>query len=113
MNAADPGAGAGGAVREISDYESYNPSAPPVQALASEYVAAARRLDALRTARRQCHVEHLFNLGVVATYHALIEVAAGRDLDGALLRYRLIDTAILRAFGGDRFPSPPIYLVRP
>jgi len=66
--------------------------------------------DALR-ARRQRQAEHLHDLGPVAVFHAVREIAAGADLDVVLARYARLDPEILRALRGDRFPAPPIHKV--
>jgi hypothetical protein len=64
-----------------------------------------------RQLRRQRQVEHICRtarlvfelLNELDRYHGL-----GDDLDRRLARYAAIDHEILRALGGDRFPSMPL-----
>jgi hypothetical protein len=56
---------------------------------------------AARSARRQRLVAHLHAAGARPTFEALLEVAAGRDLDAVLERFARIPPAIYRDIGAD------------
>ena len=62
--------------------------------------------------RRQRQFEHVTLLGPRAVGELLYEVADGGDLDCALAAYERLTPALLKALGGDRFPSLPIHEVQ-
>lgn len=57
-----------------------------------------------RSPRRQQLVRHLHAAGPRPTLEALLEVAAGRDLDEVLARYARLPPAVYRALGADVLP---------
>ena len=61
--------------------------------------------------RRERLAEHLHRLGERPCLEAMIEVAAGADLDAVLTRYSRLNPEIVRAFRGERFPPLPIHEV--
>ena len=65
----------------------------------------------MRDLARQRMAERIHRLGPRPWLELVLEVADGADVDDALLRYAAADPAVIRAFGADRFPTPPIRLV--
>jgi hypothetical protein len=70
-------------------------------------------LDALRR-RRQVQAVHRLGsrtvgelLDEITRHHGIAD-----DINRRLARYAAIDPEILRAFGGDRWPSAPVWIVR-
>ena len=63
--------------------------------------------------RRQRQIEHLYLLGPRAVGELLQEVAKDDDLDRALEAYGRLTPDLLKALGGDQFPSAPLREVRP
>lgn len=57
-----------------------------------------------RTLVRQYRAMHLHNLGARPVLEALLEVAAGRDLDDVLRRYSRLDPQTCRRLGADTLP---------
>lgn len=68
-------------------------------------VVTGRILAKLRFQRQ---VEHLHKLGPRAVGELLLEVSDPIDLEIRLGKYARLDPDFLKAFGGDRFPAPPI-----
>ena len=68
-------------------------------------------LGALSAQRRERLAEHLHRLGSRPCLEALIEVAAGADLDGVLTRFSRLDPDVVKALHGDHFPPLPIHEV--
>jgi hypothetical protein len=64
--------------------------------------------------RRQRLVTRVHELGPRALFELLneIEKYGVADLDHRLAKYADIDVELLRWLGADRFPPPPIHLVR-
>lgn len=76
-----------------------------------------RRLDVVLAEivaglRRRRAAEHLHRLGPRPALEAMIEIAAGADLDATLARYARLDPDIVDALGGDDFPPQPLHEVR-
>ena len=61
--------------------------------------------------KRQRQVARLHSLGPRPVLEALIEVAAGVELDTVLADYARLDLEVVVALGGDRFPPVPIHEV--
>ena len=61
--------------------------------------------------KRQRQVARLHSLGPRPVLEALIEVAAGAELDIVLADYARLDLEVVIALGGDRFPALPIHEV--
>ena len=55
-------------------------------------------------------VAHLHRLGLPLVLEALLDVAAGDDLDDVLADFSRLDASVVRALGGDRFP-PSVFSV--
>jgi len=72
--------------------------------------------DALDQLRRQRRVEHLHRLGPRALFEFLGELGQDHLINDAiehkLARYGHLDLEMLKLTGGDRFPAPPLLLVR-
>ncbi len=60
--------------------------------------------------KRQRQAAHLLSLGPRPVLEALIEVAAGAELDTVLADYARLDREVVIALGGDKFP-PSIFAV--
>ena len=60
--------------------------------------------------KRQRQVTRLHSLGPRPVLEALIEVAAGAELDTVLADYARLNLAVVTALGGDKFP-PSIFAV--
>ena len=60
--------------------------------------------------KRQRQVARLLSLGPRPVLEALIEVAAGAELDTVLADYARLDREVVIALGGDKFP-PSIFAV--
>jgi hypothetical protein len=60
--------------------------------------------------RVQRHAQHLHGLGERALHEFIVEliVRFGPEVEHRLEAYGRIDAGLLAAFGGDRFPPPPI-----
>lgn len=59
---------------------------------------------------------HVHALGARVVFELLDEIGRyhgiANDVDRRLERYAALDRGVLRAVGGDRFPPPPVWLVR-
>jgi hypothetical protein len=73
---------------------------------------ASPQANAIARLRRQRQVEAIHELGPRVLHELLDELdrhhRLGQDLDRRLERFAVIDLAILRAVGGDRFPARPL-----
>ncbi len=54
---------------------------------------------------------HLHSLGPRPILEALREVADGADLDDVLADYSQLDSGVVHALGGDKFPPPALHEV--
>ena len=59
--------------------------------------------------KRQRQIEHLHQLGPRAIPELLHEISEVEDLDRALDAYQRLTPDLLKALGGDRFPSAPLH----
>ena len=73
----------------------------PIAQIAAEVIAGLKR---------QWQIEHLHSLGPRPVLEALIEIAAGGELDTVLADYARLDREVVVALGGDLFP-PSIFAV--
>ncbi len=73
--------------------------------------------DAIKDYRLARDVERILALGPRPIIELLIEIGERRNcrtyLEQRVRRYSEIDPEHLAALGGDRFPRPPLYTVRP
>ncbi len=67
--------------------------------------------------RRQRNVRKLHRLGPRALDALLVEIGSERSIttivEKKIERYAALDSTVLEALGGDRFPALPIHVVRP
>ncbi len=91
----------------------FNPAAHPIIATHWFGIEPRRQTSDVENMaarhERQRRIEHLHSLGPRAVGELLYEVAEGEDLDRALGAYERITPDLLKALGGDRFPSAPLH----
>ena len=69
-------------------------------------------VEAPASLRRHRQFEHIHRLGPRAIEELAVEVANGEDLGRALSAYDRLTPEMLKATGGDGFPTLPIYEVQ-
>ena len=74
--------------------------------------ASKTERQAQRSARRQRLVAHLHAAGPRPCLEALLEVAAGGNLDDVLEAYRRIPVSIFHAIGADRLPIDRLTIIK-
>jgi hypothetical protein len=82
----------------------------------AEQLFITRKTAETQRFRRQCLIEAIEHLGSARVWFELLDEigrhhGTAADIDQRLVRYAAIDTGILAAVGGDRFPALPLRAV--